>query len=65
MIIYKVNNKEKNAIWEENSPELSFDDFCDLFDEATAERYNFLQINYDNKDEDKYIKNFETILRLE
>ena len=65
MIIYKVNNKEQMAIYEENCPELSFDDFQDLFKEATKERYSFLQINYDNKEEDRYIKNFDTILRLE
>ena len=59
-VLFNANTNEKRKIAEELAT-TSVDDFLDMYDYATEEKYNFLYVN--QKAQDRYSKNFEVILK--
>jgi len=65
LILFPVNKKEQQIVWEEHSLGYDLDEWLELYKAATDKKYSFLHINYANDDNERFIKNFETILQLE
>ena len=52
LIVFPSNPKEAKLMYDEHSNKYEYNDWMLLYDRATAEKYSFLHINYDNALED-------------
>ena len=67
LITFKTNiSKELKNIWEELGGAIEFEDFVEVAKLAwKGSPYNFLQINMKNKPSERFIKNFDAIIKVE
>ncbi len=62
ILFQSANKKEIQKIYEENNGKLTFNEFYQLYEKITSEPYGFLQCNYQNTNNKRYVKNLEEFI---
>lgn len=60
LILYQsANKREIQKIYDENNSHLTFNEFYQMYQKVVSEPYGFLQCNYQNTNNKRFIKNME------